>query len=135
MMSMKLAAIVAAAALATGCATHRQTGQLVGGVVGAAIGGPIGSTAAAQAGGALLGGAVGYWLGGSIGKTMDKHDHMMVEKSVTSSTTQTWTSSSGTVMKAESKEVAPDKKEVTVTAGDKVETTTVIKKQGKWVKE
>ena len=38
-------------------------------------------------------------------------------------------------MKAETKDVTPEKKEVTVTVDEKKETTVFIKKQDKWVKE
>jgi outer membrane lipoprotein SlyB len=134
MMTMKLGAVLAAAALATGCATHQQTGMLVGAMVGGVAGAAIGSGTGAIAGGVIgtLGGAL---VGGAVGKHMDKHDHSMVVKSVETNTTQSWTSAKGVQMTSEVKEVGADKKEVTVTAGDKVETTTVVKKQGKWVRE
>lgn len=134
MTSVKFAAALAAAALATGCATHQRTGALVGATVGGVAGAAIGSGTGAIAAG-VVGVIAGGLVGGAVGKHMDKHDHAMVTKSVETSTTQTWKSSSGVTMKAEPKPAGNDRQEVTVTAGDKTEKTTVVKRNGKWIKE
>ena len=133
-MTMKLAAVVAAAALTTGCATHQQTGMLVGAAVGGIAGAAIGAGTGSIVGG-VLGAGVGALVGGSVGKYMDNQDRAKVLMSVETNKTETWTSSSGVQMKSEVHEITPEKKEVTVTADDKVEKTTVVKKQNKWVKE
>lgn len=134
MMTMKLAAVVAAAALATGCATSQQTGALTGAIIGGVIGGGVGAGAGAWAAGA--GGVViGALVGGAIGKHMDKHDHEKVTTVVQTSKSESWTSKSGVQMTAETKDLGTDKKELTVTAGDKVEKTVVVKKGDKWVRE
>lgn len=134
MKTVKIGAIAAAAVIATGCATHEQTGMLVGAAVGGVAGAAIGSGTGAIVAG-VVGTGIGAIVGGSVGRHMDKQDHAHVSKSIETSKTETWTSSSGVAMKSEVKEISADKKEVTVTAGDKKETVTVVKKQNKWVKE
>lgn len=136
-MNSKLNIVAAATALLliTGCATKAQTGALVGGIVGAAALGPVGGTAAAHYAMGALGLVAGGIIGGNIGKQLDEKDHKHVAVSVEKNSTETWTSSKGVPMKAETKQITPEKKEVTVTAGEKTEKTTVIKSEGKWIRE
>jgi len=135
MMTTKLAVALSAAALVTGCATHQQTGALAGAVVGAAVLGPMGGVAAAHWALGVTGMIVGAVIGGEIGRNMDEKDKQHVAVSVEKNSTETWTSSKGVEMTAKTVEVTPEKKEVTITAGEKSEKTTVVKKQNKWVKE
>jgi outer membrane lipoprotein SlyB len=130
-----IVAMLAVAALTAGCATKQQTGALAGAVVGAAVLGPIGGVAAAHIAAGAAGLVVGGIVGGEIGKHLDARDRMHVETSMKKSSTETWTSSSGAPMTATTKDVTPEKKEVTVTSGDQTEKSTMVKKQNKWVKE
>jgi len=137
MMTMRLGAITMAATLAlagmTGCATRAQTGMLIGGIAGgfagAAIGAGTGSVLASVAG---VG--IGALIGGEIGRHFDKYDNEMVSKSIETNSTQTWTTARGTSASA-SCTGDDERKDLTVTEGDKTEKSTIVKKHGHWIKE
>lgn len=133
--SVKLAALAACVVLAAGCATKAQNYALGGAVVGAAVLGPVGGVAAAHYALGAVGALVGAGIGESIGKKLDAADRVHVARSVEKSSTETWTSSKGEAMKAQTVDVTPVKKETTVTVDKQSETTTFVKKQDKWVKE
>jgi outer membrane lipoprotein SlyB len=131
MMKMKLAAVVAAALMATGCATHQQTGMLVGAVVGGGLGSAIGAGTGAIVAG-VVGVGVGAAIGGSVGKSMDRQDEARVVRSVETQKTETWTSKSGAQMTS-----TPSGERVVVESRKegRVERASVIRRDGKWIKE
>ena len=75
--TLRLAALVMAAASAGGCAaplTSREKGALAGGALGAGSGAIIGSTRGDAAEGALIGGAVGALGGALVGNEIEGHE-------------------------------------------------------------
>lgn len=137
MMTSKFAVLaVAAAALVTmtGCATREQTGALVGAVAGGFLGAGVGAGAGSVIGG-VVGAGLGGLVGGAVGKHFDRHDHMMVKTAVETNTTQTWTTKDGASASASTVDTGTDKKELTVTRNGDTEKSTIVKKNGKWIKE